>query len=174
MNVFIISTCKTLLGKIKSFQVITVRNSRFHKRLSFCPGRGGEVYTPMQTPSGRHPPGQTPPGRHPPRQTPLLGRHPPRQTLPPGRHPPRQTPPLGRRPAPPSETATAADHTHPTGMHSCIGKSTQVAFHRCKPHFSFLISVMVRGLLVKGSVFKKITKIGDSGCARVGSKCMKT
>ena len=30
-----------------------------------------------------------------------------------GRHPPGPTPPL-------SETATAADGTHPTGMHSCI------------------------------------------------------
>ena len=53
--------------------------------------------TPRQTPAGRHPPGQTiPPGRHPP---PPLGRHPP------GRHP--------------LLAATAADGTHPTGMHSC-------------------------------------------------------
>ena len=39
---------------------------------------------------------------------------PPRQT-PPGQTPPRQTPP-GRHP---QQTATAADSTHPTGMHSC-------------------------------------------------------
>ena len=32
---------------------------------------------------------------------------------PPGRHPTRQTPP-------PPKTATAADGTHPTGMHSCL------------------------------------------------------
>ena len=51
----------------------------FHKRLSFCPRGGGEVYTPLV----RHPPpGQTPP---------TLGRHP-----------------------------TAADGTHPIGMHSCF------------------------------------------------------
>ena len=33
---------------------------------------------------------------------------------PPGRHLPRQTP------APPQQTATAADGTHSTGMHSCL------------------------------------------------------
>ena len=61
--------------------------------------------TPLgQTSQGRHPPGRHPPGqRHPP------GRHPPGRH-PPGRHPPRQTP---------QQTATAADSTHPTGMHSC-------------------------------------------------------
>ena len=36
------------------------------------------------------------------------------QTSPPSRHPPRTDTP------PPSKTATAADGTHPTGMHSCI------------------------------------------------------
>ena len=61
--------------------------------------------------SGRHPPGQTPPGRH------SLGRHTPVQTppvqasswadIPPGRHPSQQA-------------ATAADGTHPIGMHSCF------------------------------------------------------
>ena len=35
-----------------------------------------------------------------------------------GRHPLRQTPP-GQTP-PPKETASAADGTHPTGIHSCI------------------------------------------------------
>ena len=38
---------------------------------------------------------------------------PPRQTSPPRQTPPGQTPP-----GPPPETATAADGTHPTGMHS--------------------------------------------------------
>ena len=42
-----------------------------------------------------------------------LGRHLPRQT------PPRQTP-LWADPPSPSEMATAADGTHPTGMHSCF------------------------------------------------------
>ena len=44
-----------------------------------------------------------------PRADSPLGRHPL-----PGRHPPRQTPP------PHPETDTAADGTHPTGMHSCF------------------------------------------------------
>ena len=59
----------------------------------------------------------TPLGRYPP------GRHPP----PLGRHPQADTPwtdtPLGRRPlwadTPHPSTATAADGTHPAGMHSC-------------------------------------------------------
>ena len=57
--------------------------------------------------------GLCPPDRHPP------GRHPP------GRHPlpwadtlPRQTFPFGQTPHP--ETATTADGTHPTGMHSFL------------------------------------------------------
>ena len=36
-----------------------------------------------------------------------------------GRQPPGQTPPLGRHPLP-RQTATAANGTHPTGMHSCF------------------------------------------------------
>ena len=75
---------------------------------------------PQQTPSGQTPPWADPRGRHPswadtpPGQTPLLGRHPPGQTpIAPGRHP------QGRQP-PPQQTATAADGTHPIGMHSCF------------------------------------------------------
>ena len=56
-------------------------------------------------------------------QTPPLGRHPPF----PGKHPlPRADTPLsGQTPHPqvdptPQQTATAADDTHPTGMHSCF------------------------------------------------------
>ena len=70
---------------------------------------GGGVYPSMYW--GRHSPGQTPP-----EQT-SLGRHP----LPPSRHPlhlgkhPLDRHPLGKHPL----TATAADGTHPTGMHSC-------------------------------------------------------
>ena len=37
---------------------------------------------------------------------------------PPGRHPPGQTSPWADTP-PRQQTATAADVTHPTGMHSC-------------------------------------------------------
>ena len=53
------------------------------------------LHAGIHTPLGRHPPGQTPP----------LGRHPS------GKHP------RGRHP---SETANAADGTHPTEMHSCV------------------------------------------------------
>ena len=61
------------------------------------------------TPMGRHTPRQTPLGRHPHGHTPPLGQTPPS----PGRQP------LGRHLPPPQQTATAADGTHPTGMHSC-------------------------------------------------------
>ena len=82
----------------------------------------GQTYTPLD-------PGQT---YTPPLDRDLPDRHPPppRQThTPPDRYPPGQTPaprtdtlpwtdtPLDR--PPPIETATAADGTHPTGMHSC-------------------------------------------------------
>ena len=73
---------------------------------SVCPqGEGVCLWVWGCTPPlGRHPL-----GRHP------LGRHPPRQT------PPRQMPPGQTLPPPPSpETATVADGTHPTGMHSCF------------------------------------------------------
>ena len=74
------------------------------------------VYTPIppgRHPQGRHLPRQTPPGRHPsspwqtppfPWQTPLFS---------PGRHPPTLRP----------QTATTADGTHLTGMHSCCSGS---------------------------------------------------
>ena len=52
-----------------------------------------------------------PPSRHPPRSRPPWST--PREQTPPRRRPP------GSRP-PPGETATAADGTHPTGMHSCL------------------------------------------------------
>ena len=95
-------------------------------------GPGG-VYT---FPLGKHPLRQTPP-----RQTPLpLGRHPQADT--PGRHPPgRRTPPADTYPAPtphPPEAATAADGTHPTGMHSCFNTK-----------FSFLLHCVTEGWLGK-------------------------
>ena len=49
-------------------------------------------------------------------ETPLAD--PPRQT-PLGRYSPRQTPPHQADASPPG-MATAADGTHPTGMHSCL------------------------------------------------------
>ena len=57
------------------------------------------------------------------------GVHLPRQT------PPRQTPPRANTPPPPHQedithkTATAADSTHPTGMHSWLDKVTSFACH---------------------------------------------
>ena len=68
---------------------------------------GGELCL-AQCMLGYTPPGQTPPGQTPPwADTPLWADT-----------PPRQTPTLGR-PPPLQQTATAADDTHPTGMHSC-------------------------------------------------------
>ena len=66
---------------------------------------GGGVYPSMHW--GRHPPlaDTFPLGRHPPGQTPL------------GRHPPPCPVHAGIPPRPPA--ASAADGTHPTGMHSC-------------------------------------------------------
>ena len=66
---------------------------------------------------GRHPPGHTPhPRAYTPTPPPLCRHLLPQADIP---LPPRQTCPLGRYPLPP-ETATAADGTHPTGMHSCL------------------------------------------------------
>ena len=74
-------------------------------------GCEGYVFTPVflstrgclpQCRLGHHPPGS----RHP---------HPPRKQTP---LPPEQTPP--KTDHPPEQTATAADGTHPTGMHSCF------------------------------------------------------
>ena len=59
-------------------------------------------------------------GIHPPGS-----RHPPGADTPPrSRHPPGQAPPRSRHP--PQQTATAADGTHPTGMHSCCESKTHV------------------------------------------------
>ena len=89
--------------------MFTVRNEVakvMFLQASVCPQGGGCLpqcmvgYTP---PRSRHP---TPRSRHSWEQTPPWSRHPPEQTL-----PEADTPP---------ETATAADGTHPTGMHSCL------------------------------------------------------
>ena len=71
----------------------------------------------------QHALGQTPPlGRHtPPRADNPLGRHPSRQT------PHRYTPPPGQTPSHPPP-ATAADGTHPTGMHSCFDSFDKTEF----------------------------------------------
>ena len=110
--------------------IITVRNSSCGKVMfsqvsvyprGRCTSSLADPPPPRQTPSlGSHCPRQThlradlprqthTPGRHP------LGRHAPPWAdtpLPPGRHPSGQPSP--------GQTATAADGTHPTGMHSCL------------------------------------------------------
>ena len=60
------------------------------------PGHSGQTPPWADTPWA-----DTPLGRHPPGQTPLLGR-------------------LGRHPPYTGQMDTAADGTHPTGMHSCF------------------------------------------------------
>ena len=89
----------------------------------WTPSLAGRHPLPANTPLGRHPlgrrprwadiplPPETPLGRHPPGQTPWTDT-PWADTLP-EQTPPSQTPP-------PQQTATAADCTHPTGMHSCL------------------------------------------------------
>ena len=83
------------------------------------PGRH-QTHTPRQTPSEKTPsradtPRQTPPAdtRHP------LDRHqtPPRPDT---RHTPLGRHPLGKQYSSPRDSATAANGTHPTGMHSCL------------------------------------------------------
>ena len=71
-----------------------------------CPIACRDTHTPLgRHPAGRHPHGQTPSRQSPPVDSP-------------GQTPPGQRPlPLGRHTHP--EMATAADGTHPTGMHSC-------------------------------------------------------
>ena len=101
--------------------------------------RGG-VHDQVHTPGQVHPLDQVhPPGRYTTpwtRYTPRAGTPPPHWagTQPPGRyipldqvHPPgryttpwtRYSPPGPGTPPAPRDTATAADGTHPTGMHSC-------------------------------------------------------
>ena len=71
---------------------------------------------------GRHPPGQTPSWADTPQTDTLVGRHP--QADSPLTDTPGQTPHLcagnSRNRQPPQGTATAADGTRPTGMHSCL------------------------------------------------------
>ena len=97
------------------FSQACVKNSVYGRRCTLPLGRQAG------TPSGRQPQAHTPLGGHPRWQT---CRHRPRQThlgqtpRPPAKPPQEDT--LGRH-SPPRlhHTATAADGTHPTGMHSC-------------------------------------------------------
>ena len=54
----------------------------------------------------------------------MLGYHTPRSRHPHSRHPPPRADPL-----PPRETVTAADGTHPTGIHSCNELNIQSTDH---------------------------------------------
>ena len=118
-----------------------LRRLCFYGRLSVhtggvCLSAWWDTPPPEQTSPGsrpprcRHPPprADTPGADTPPEQTPPLGADPQMQTPPrsdtPGADtPPEQTPPWEQTPweqTPPCrETATVADGTHPTGMHSC-------------------------------------------------------
>ena len=86
-----------------------------HLSVSHSVHRGSaSVHAGIPPPRSRHPSGaDTPWEQTPPEQT-----HP--SPPPPGSiHPPEQIPPLEQTHPPRAETATAADGTHPTGMHSC-------------------------------------------------------
>ena len=80
------------------------------------------------TPRSRHPPGADTPQE----QTPPWEQTPPplEQTPPRSRHTPRS------KHTPPRETATAADGTHPTGMHSCYILPLSNIFTGKFPHYS--------------------------------------
>ena len=99
-----------------------LRRLCFYRRLSVHRGGGGVCLSACwdTLPPGADIPPQS---RHPREQThtppPLEQTPPPGADTPPGAetHPPEQTLPWRRHP-PPQDTATDADGTHPTGMHS--------------------------------------------------------
>ena len=93
-----------------------------------------QVHTPYPgyTPQGYTPQAGTPPGRYTPQAgTPLRQVH------------PRQVPPLraGTPPPSPQQTATVADGTHPTGMHSCSYSSP----HKNSPYSHTSCARQIRG-----------------------------
>ena len=116
-----------------------LRRLCFYRRLSVHSGVGvsASVHAGIPHPShpcSRHPPrskhhpgADTPRSRPPPGADTPRGKHPPVADIPSGsrHHPPPywSRHPLGADPpgadTPPRDTATAADGTHPTGMHSC-------------------------------------------------------
>ena len=134
----IVITVRNEVAKVMFLQACVCHGGEYLTRSPPGPGTPRTRYTPQTryTPlgPGTPPPGTPPPQTrytpllrdqvHPPgtRYTPLDQVHPPPQTryspLGPGT-PPRTRSPLGTRYTPP-DTATAADGTHPTGMHSCL------------------------------------------------------
>ena len=134
-----VNNCNILLPSATKW-----RRLCFYRRLSVH--RGGGVClsacwytTPPQEqthpPRSRHPPPQsrpslgadTPQSRDPPGADTPPSRHPPGS-----RHPPRSRPPGSRHP--PGETTTAADGTHPTGMHFCL---SNIVVYNCFASLTF-------------------------------------
>ena len=103
---------------------------------SFC-SQGGEGGV-WQTPQGRHPQEDTLPGQTPPHAQCILGYTPSAQCML-GYTPRRQTiPPCSGHAGiliPPA--ATAADGTHPTGMHSCFNISLLWDQKLAKPSYLY-------------------------------------
>ena len=90
-------------------------------------GKHPRADTPIAPPLGRDPQADTQPfGRHP------LGSPPTGQTPPPGQTCLGQAPPMGRHLRP--ETATSADGTHPTGIHSCSMKIVTYSYDTATQH----------------------------------------
>ena len=110
-------------------QIFTVRNEVakvifLHLSVILFTGGSASVHAgyhipPKQAPPRtRHPTDQAPPGtRHPLDQAPPQEQAPPQDQVPP---PQDQAPPRTRHTPSRAEMATAADGTHPTGMHSCF------------------------------------------------------
>ena len=77
----------------------------------------GADTSPEQTPPGSRPPTRS---RPPKEQPPHRGADTPPGADPPEQNPQEQTHRRGADTSPPQQMATAADSTHPTGMHSCF------------------------------------------------------
>ena len=118
-----------------------LRRLCFYRRLSVHRGVSASVHGGIHplgadTPWSRHPQGQMPPGsRCPPgADTPQSRQFPLEQTPPRSRHPPRKT-------------ATAADVTHPTGMHSCFNKNSRLpCFLSLRTHSFTIVSIILQSI----------------------------
>ena len=104
-----------------------------------------------------HPLAEPPPWTDPPEQTPLWADT-SRKTAPWTDTPWADTP-LGRHPYPPrAKTATAADGTHPTGMHSCcfwFGTLQQRRVHRHCRDATFEVSSKFLSIDIKSRKVKR-------------------
>ena len=98
-----------------------LRRLYFHRRLSVHRGDLPQCMLAYQHPQGA----DTPRSRHPPGADTPRSR-PPRSRHPPGADTPQEQTSPGADTPPPGETATAADGTHPTGMHSCLMESSEI------------------------------------------------